>query len=45
MTERYLEGKLPSPAEIREALAGLTAAGKAYPALCGSALEGGVFDE
>ena len=38
MTERYLEGKPPSPAEIREALAGLTAAGKAYPALCGSAL-------
>ena len=38
LTERYLEGKTPSPEEIREALAGLTAAGKAYPALCGSAL-------
>ena len=38
LTARYLEGNPPPQAEIRAVLAGLTAAGKAYPALCGSAL-------
>jgi len=35
---RYLEGELPSPEEIRRQLVLLTSSGKAFPALCGSAL-------
>ena len=38
LTARYLEGEPVSPGEIRERLARLTASGKAFPALCGSAL-------
>ena len=38
LTERYLNGAPPDAAELDRYLAGLTARGKAYPALYGSAL-------
>ena len=38
LTERYLEGRVPTQEEIREQLAALTRRGKAHPALWGSAL-------
>ena len=39
LTARYLEGERIPPAEIREQLIRLTAAGEAHPVLCGSALK------
>ena len=39
LTARYLEGAPVSPEEIRDRLVRLTHAGKAFPALCGSALK------
>lgn len=38
LTERYLEGRVPTQEEIREQLAALTRRGEAHPALRGSAL-------
>ncbi|MCL4422842.1 MAG: elongation factor G [Actinobacteria bacterium] len=37
LMERYLEGDIPSSAELEEALAGGVAAGIVYPVVCGSA--------
>ncbi len=39
LTLRYLEGDVPPPGEIRERLACLSRAGRAFPALRGSALK------
>ena len=40
LTERYLNGDVPSPEEIRTALARLARSARSYPALRGSALRG-----
>ena len=40
MMERYLEGDIPSPAELESTLAAGVAAGSVFPVLCGSAVNG-----